>query len=183
MQPRTWLAAALVLSLGAAGCIDETRESTDDEAGGNSRQFVVDVPDGATDLHVDVSGRATAGEPDVTVLLEGMDGRNLASDTFSVRETTERRVSADVSGMDRVKVTVRVVDGDAELDVKVVATVPDREPVVIVQERVVIVQVERPPPTMTTTTPPATTTPPTPPTTTTPPTNATNTTNETNATG
>lgn len=190
MHPRKWTVVALLVPLALAGCtLDETRESSQGDAD-NARHFTVDVPDGATQLHVDVSGTATAGEPDVTVLVEDTSGNNLASDTFSLRDESQHRVTVDASGHARMVVTVRVVDGDADLDVKVSATVPNAEPVVIVEERVVIVQVNAPPTTTTTTptTPPASPTPtqptPTEPTPTSPPvTNTTNQTNGTNATG
>lgn len=194
MDRTPWLAATLTAALVAlAGCVED--ESTEDDA--NARQFTAELPAGATQIHVDVAGRATAGEPDVTVLVENEAGANLASDTWSVGGSPQRRVSADVDGETRVLVTVRVVDGDAELDVRVSATVPSQpEPVVIVQERVVIVTfvpttppVSSTPPVTTSPTPPSATPTPTSPTppspTPTPPTNATNATptdNTTNAT-
>lgn len=186
MHPGKWIILAATASVALAGCVAENipEESADDA---DARHFTVDVPAGATQVHVDVTGRATGGEPDATVLIENENGNNLASDTFSVGSATERRVSADVDGQARLVVTVRVVDGNAELDVRVSATVPDQaEPVVIVRERVIIVQVAEPTPTTGTTTPPtpASSTPVEPtPVSSTPTTSPTNSTNTTNATG
>ena len=195
MHSRKWLIAILLaIPLAIAGCIEEESTDRDDDAQ-NARHFTVDVPAGATQVHVDATGEATSGEPDVTILIEDEAGNNLATDTFSVGDSTTRRVSADVNGHARLVVTVRVVDGDAELTVRVSATVPDRPDVVVItEERIVIVQVQpapqQPPAAVT---PPGATPPPSPriaepsptPSPAPTPTNTTNTTptNATNTTG
>lgn len=158
MRPLT-LAAIVITSGFVAGCMVEN-ESSD---AGSSRQLSVDIPDGATSIRVEVEAAASAGEPDVTVLIEDEAGNNLATDTFSVTASTSRTVRADLSGQDRILVTVRVVDGDAELDVRVVATVPGQPEVIVIRETIVIVT-SPPAPTPTPTpsmtpTPPATPTP------------------------
>lgn len=183
MHRRYWSIAAIACAALVAGCVEGDEDES--RADGNARHFTVDVPAGATELHVDVSGSALEGEPDVTVLIEDENGNNLATDTWSLRESTERRVTADVAGISRAVVTVRVVDGDADLDVRVSATVPSEpSPVVIIRERVVIVQVVQPtpPPSPTGATPPTPSPSPTP-TPTPSPTPPTNTTNTTNTTG
>lgn len=195
MLDRQWAAAlAVALALLLAGCTLQTEDESRNADAADARQFTVDLPEGATKLHVDASATRLEGEPDVTVLVEDQAGNNLATDTWSLRADAERRVTTDVAGHDRVLVTVRVVDGDAELDVRVSATVPSApEPVFIVHERVVIVQVVQATPTpapaspapsptpASPTAPPAAT--PTPSPTPAPPANTTNSTDPTNTTG
>lgn len=89
-----------------------------------ARRLTVDVPDGATEVRVHVDARAQAGEPDVTILIE--DGAG----------ATTRTLSADVDGQDRLYLTVRVVEGDASLDVRVSATVPGQPDVIVVRENI-----------------------------------------------
>ena len=172
------LVALLMIGLSLAGCMVE-QEAT----GGEQRSFQVNVPADATSIRVDVTATARSGEPDVTILIEDEDGNNLASETFSVRGTTTRSLSANAAGHDRMVVTVRVVDGDAELDVTITAVVPQGQPIVVIRERVIIVQTgSAPTPTTTTPTPTPSPTPtptPSPTPTPTPPTNETNTTNAT----
>src|SRR5688500_1293637 len=110
MHTGKWLTAVAAIFLALAGCLDDDPDESADDS--NARHFTVDVPSGATQIHVDVTARATGGEPDATVLIEDASGNNLASDTFSIDADTQRRVSADVSGHAQVVVTVRVVDGD-----------------------------------------------------------------------
>ena len=181
------LAAVALVAAPLAGCmdaLDESRTGSGDDGAGE-RRIVVDVPDGATALRVDVTATRQAGEADVTVLIEDETGANLAQDTFSVGDASTRSLQADAAGRDRMVVVVRVVDGEADLDVEVYAIVPGQPEVVVVRETVVLrVETEAPPPATTTTpTPEPATTTTTPPTATTPPTNATNATNGTNATG
>lgn len=188
------LVAVALAAAPLAGCVDALDESrTTDDDGQNERRIIVDVPDDATAVRVDVTATRQAGEADVTLLIEDASGENLAEDTFSVGASATRSLEAAAAGHDRMVVVVRVVDGEAELDVKVYAVVPGQPEVVIVRETIVV-RVETPPPATTTppTPPPSTTTPPTastppatttPPPATTPPTNATNATNGTNATG
>ena len=184
------LVALTALAAALTGCLmdDRDRESTA-EGDADARRMTLDMPDGATSLRIDVDARAQSGEPDVTILLEDEAGNNLASDTFSVSGSTSRSVSANVDGQDRIRVTVRVVDGDASLDVRATAFVPGQPEVVVIRETIVVgvappvatspaQPTPSPTPTPPTATPPATPTPasPTPATNTTP-------TNSTNATG
>lgn len=134
------LAALAAASALLAGCLMEGQQSTrdDDADDGNVRRLAVDVPAGATSIQIDVDARAQAGEPDVTILIEDEAGNNLATDTFSVSGSMSRSLSATVSGQDRLLVTVRVVDGDASLDVRVRATVPGQPDVVVIRETIVV---------------------------------------------
>lgn len=186
------LAASALVAASLAGCMEALDESrtTGDGDGAQERRIVVDVPEGATAIRVEATATRVEGEADVTLLIEDASGENLAEDTFSVGASATRALQADAAGHDRLVVVARVVDGEAELDVKVYAVVPGQPEVVVVRE-VVVLRVETtqaPPPAATTTPPPAstpvtTTQPtPTPPPTATPPTNATNATNSTNGT-
>jgi hypothetical protein len=169
MRSRTIaLAAAGLLAAMLAGCVglEESRTTGDN----NERRILVDVPNGATQLRVDVDATARAGEPDVTILVEDDAGANLATDTFSVSGSTTRSVTVDVAGPRHVTVVARVVDGDASLDVRVVAIVPGQPELIVVREQVVIAVTATTTPASTTPTPASTTAPaPTPVTTTAPP--------------
>lgn len=159
MQARFWI-ILMLLATAAAGCLGQPEESTREQG---SRQMRVQVPDDATQVHVDVVARATGGEPDVTILIEDEAGANLATETFGVVNTTSHRASAPVSGGQNVTVTVRVVDGDATLDVSIRASVPDRtEPIVLREQRIVIVRAPPPAPSTPAVSPTPTTSPPTP---------------------
>jgi hypothetical protein len=189
MQATKLLIAAAVVAL-AAGCLVSTPQQSTSAppsgSSGNERTLDVGVPAGATQLRVDTTATAQSGTPDVTVLVKDDAGTILATRTFAVSGTTSDTLYANLSGESHVRVVAKVVDGDASLDVRVVAIVPGQPEVVVVHQTIVITQnvaVTTTPSTATTSTPPISTTPtPTmtsPPTSTTPPTTNNTTTNAT----
>lgn len=149
------LAAALVVATAlVAGCAVTNQESTTPNASGNERTFTVDVPAGATQLRVDTSATPQAGNPDVTVLVKDESGSILGTHTWALKDRTTDTLTVNVTGQARLVVAAKVIDGDASLDVKVTALVPNQPEVIVIQRTIVITQ------TTTTTTPTPTATPP-----------------------
>jgi hypothetical protein len=154
------LAAALVLAgVALAGCTLDTQQSTaPTPSAGDERTFAVDVPSGATQLRVDTTATAQSGDPDVTVLVKDDSGNILGSHTWALKDRATDSLTVSVTGQSHVTVAARAVDGDASLDVRVTALVPNQPEVVVVQQTIAV----SPTPAVTTPTPAPTVSTPTP---------------------
>lgn len=129
-------AASLVL----AGCVGTPEESTENEAdaaGDDTHVIIADLPDGTTEVEVNITAWGmTDNATRVLVVVENTTREVLTQETFDVVGETTRLLRVDVDNEERVYVTVRVIEGAADLEVQVTALQDGQQPVVVVHERV-----------------------------------------------